>query len=257
MCANLARMAAVINSMALYRGSIPYDDTFMTFSDYSRDAIRTSAFEQQRVIHVLAHDSIGLGEDGLTHRPVEHPASLRLIPNNHVWRPCDSVETAVAYLAALQRGSGPSCLVLSRQPQAPFGRDSERIEAIKRGGYVLHDVPAPDVVLIATGSEVEIAMCAAGQLAESGIGARVVSMPCVEVFRAQDAAYREAVLPAAVPRVSVEAGVTWFWKAVVGRTRRNGRHRHLRRIGTSRCAGPALRPDTGQGGRSSAFAAGA
>ncbi|MEN3939634.1 transketolase-like TK C-terminal-containing protein, partial [Staphylococcus shinii] len=138
-------------------------------------------------------------------QPVEHAASLRLIPNNHVWRPCDGVETAIAWLAAVQRASGPSCLVLSRQALTPFPRDRERIDGIRRGGYVLHDVPAPQVVLIATGSEVEIAMRAAEQLGERGIGARVVSMPFVELFHAQDAAYLDSVLPAGVPRVSVEA----------------------------------------------------
>jgi transketolase len=209
-------MAAVMNGIALHGGLIPYGGTFMTFSDYSRNAIRMAALMKQRVIHVLTHDSIGLGEDGPTHQPIEHVSSLRLIPNNHVWRPCDGVETAIAWLAALQRVSGPSCLVLSRQPLTPFKRDGEQIEGIKRGGYVLHEVAAPQVVLIATGSEVEIAIFAAGLLAEDGIAARVVSMPCVELFHLQDAAYREAVLPPGLPRVSIEAGVTWFWRAMVG-----------------------------------------
>ena len=171
---------------------------------------------QLRVIHVLTHDSIGLGEDGPTHQPVEHTASLRLIPNNRVWRPCDGVETAIAWLAAVQRDNGPSCLVLSRQALTPFERSAEQIEGIKRGGYVLHDTAMVDVVLIATGSEVEIAVRAAQTLAEQGFGVRVVSMPCVELFFAQEAAYRDAVLPPDVPRVSVEAGVTWCWRGVVG-----------------------------------------
>jgi transketolase len=209
-------MAAVMNGIALHGGLIPYGGTFMTFSDYSRNAIRMGALMQQRVIHVLTHDSIGLGEDGPTHQPVEHAASLRLIPNNRVWRPCDGVETAIAWLSALQRENGPSCLVLSRQALTPFERGAEQIEGIKRGGYVLHDTEVTDVVLIATGSEVEIAIRAAEALATRGIGARVVSMPCVEVFYAQDAGYRDAVLPPNVPRVSVEAGVTWFWRGVVG-----------------------------------------
>jgi transketolase len=209
-------MAAVMNGVALHGGLIPYGGTFMAFSDYSRNAIRMSALMRQRVIHVLTHDSIGLGEDGPTHQPIEHVSSLRLIPNNHVWRPCDGVETSMAWLAALQRASGPSCLVLSRQPLTPFKRDCEQIEDIMRGGYVLHDVQAPQVVLIATGSEVEIAMQAAQRLAEDGIGARVVSMPCVEIFQQQDVAYRDAVLSSSLPRVSVEAGVTWFWRAMVG-----------------------------------------
>jgi transketolase len=209
-------MAAVMNGAALHGGLIPYGGTFLAFSDYSRNAIRMAALMQQRVIHVLTHDSIGLGEDGPTHQPVEHAASLRLIPNNCVWRPCDGVETAIAWLAALQRNSGPSCLLLSRQPLTPFKRSPEQIDGIKRGGYVLHEASTIDVVLIGTGSEVEIAVAAAKALHERGIGARVVSMPCVELFHVQDASYRETVLPKAVPRVSVEAGVTWFWRGVVG-----------------------------------------
>jgi len=212
-------MAAAMNGMALHGGVIPYGGTFMTFSDYSRNAIRMAALMRRRVIHVLTHDSIGLGEDGPTHQPVEHAASLRLIPNNAVWRPCDGVETAYAWLAALRREDGPSCLLLSRQALTPFARDAAQRDDIARGGYVLRDAAsgkAPQVVLLATGSEVEIAMRAAEHLTGEGIAARVVSMPCVERFFAQDAVYREAVLPAGVPRVSVEAGVTWFWRAVVG-----------------------------------------
>ncbi|WP_458763844.1 transketolase [Cupriavidus basilensis] len=209
-------MAAVMNGMALHGGLIPYGGTFMVFSDYARNAIRMAALMRQRVIHVLTHDSIGLGEDGPTHQPVEHAASLRLIPNNQVWRPCDGVETALAWLDAVQRGDGPTCLLLSRQALTPFARDGGQLAGIRRGGYVLQDAQAPQAVLIATGSEVAIAVRAAAHLAEEGIRARVVSMPCVERFHAQDAAYREAVLPAGVPRISVEAGVTWFWRAVVG-----------------------------------------
>ncbi|MHA7685254.1 transketolase [Cupriavidus sp. PET2-C1] len=209
-------MAAVMNGMALHGGLIPYGGTFMVFSDYSRNAIRMAALMRQRVIHVLTHDSIGLGEDGPTHQPVEHAASLRLIPNNQVWRPCDGVETALAWLDAVQRRDGPSCLLLSRQALTPFARDGGQLAGIRRGGYVLQDAEAPQAVLIATGSEVEIAVRAAAHLAEEGIHTRVVSMPCVERFQAQDAAYREAVLPPGVPRISVEAGVTWFWRAVVG-----------------------------------------
>ncbi|NPT54401.1 transketolase [Paraburkholderia elongata] len=209
-------MAAVMNGVALHGGLIPYGGTFMAFSDYSRNAIRMGALMRQRVIHVLTHDSIGLGEDGPTHQPIEHTSSLRLIPNNHVWRPCDGVETAIAWLAAVQRDKGPSCLVLSRQALTPFERSAEQIEEVKYGGYVLRDAAVVDVVLIGTGSEVEIAIHAAQILAGQGIGARVVSMPCVELFLSQDADYREAVLPTAVPRVSVEAGVTWFWRGMVG-----------------------------------------
>ncbi|EIM93313.1 transketolase [Paraburkholderia hospita] len=209
-------MAAAMNGVALHGGLIPYGGTFLVFSDYSRNAIRMAALMQQRVIHVLTHDSIGLGEDGPTHQPVEHASSLRLIPNNCVWRPCDGVETAIAWISAMQRNSGPSCLLLSRQALTPFKRSPEQIEGIKRGGYVLHDVTVVDVVLIATGSEVEIAAAAAKVLSERGIGARVVSMPCVELFLVQDAGYRESVLPKDVPRMSIEAGVTWFWRGLVG-----------------------------------------
>ncbi|MDO8650639.1 MAG: transketolase [Undibacterium sp.] len=209
-------MAAMMNGMALYGGFIPYGGTFMTFSDYSRNAIRMAALMKQRVIHVLTHDSIGLGEDGPTHQPVEHAASLRMIPNNRLWRPCDGVETASAWQAAITRNDGPTCLVLSRQALTPFERNSDQVRAIARGGYVLIDAPEPQVVLIATGSEVEIAAIAAQQLARQGVSVRLVSMPCVEAFFAQDAKYRHSVLPVAVPRVSIEAGVTWFWRAVVG-----------------------------------------
>ena len=213
-------MAAIMNGIALHGGFIPFGGTFLTFSDYSRNAIRMAALMKQRVIHVLTHDSIGLGEDGPTHQPVEHMASLRLIPNNWLWRPCDGVETAAAWQAALLRHDGPTCLVLSRQALTPFERTQLQIDAIAFGGYVLVDAlqppQLPHVVLIATGSEVEIAVAAAHQLALDNVSARVVSMPCVETFYAQNAAYRDSVLPPGVPRVSVEAGVTWFWRAVVG-----------------------------------------
>ncbi|MFC3107489.1 transketolase [Undibacterium arcticum] len=209
-------MAAIMNGMALYGGFIPYGGTFMSFSDYSRNAIRMAALMKQRVIHVLTHDSIGLGEDGPTHQPVEHAASLRLIPNNRVWRPCDGVETAIAWQAAITRADGPTCLVLSRQALTPFERNPEQTSDIARGGYVLIECPQPQVVLIATGSEVEIATTAAVQLTQEGVAVRVVSMPCVETFYVQDADYRNRVMPNGVPRVSIEAGVTWFWRAVVG-----------------------------------------
>jgi transketolase len=216
-------MAAMMNGMALHKGFIPYGGTFMTFSDYSRNAIRMAALMKQRVIHVLTHDSIGLGEDGPTHQPVEHAAGLRLIPNNRLWRPCDGVETAVAWQAALERKDGPTCLVLSRQGLTPFERSPAQINDIARGGYVLLDNSvdssiAPQVVLISTGSEVEIAASAAVQLGLQQVAVRVVSMPCVEEFHAQDRRYRDSVLPPGVPRVSIEAGVTWFWRAVVGDT---------------------------------------
>jgi transketolase len=212
-------MAAIMNGVALHGGLLPYGGTFMTFSDYSRNAIRMAALMKLRVIHVLTHDSIGLGEDGPTHQPIEHAASLRLIPNNRLWRPCDGVETAVAWRAALERVDGPACLVLSRQALTPFVRDADQLAAIARGAYVLvspADGGTPAIVLIATGSEVEIAAAAAKQLAQSGVAASVVSMPCVELFYAQDEAYRKQVLPPGVPRLSIEAGVTWSWRAVVG-----------------------------------------
>ncbi|KAF3998662.1 transketolase [Glaciimonas immobilis] len=213
-------MAAMMNGMALYGGFIPFGGTFMTFSDYSRNAIRMAALMKQRVIHVLTHDSIGLGEDGPTHQPIEHAASLRLIPNNRLWRPCDGVETAIAWQAAISRTDGPTCLILSRQALTPFSRSTTQISDAAKGGYVLSEtlsgLSTPQVVLIATGSEVEIAAAAAVQLSNAGIAVRVVSMPCVEAFYAQDAMYRKHVLPDGIPRVSIEAGVTWFWRAIVG-----------------------------------------
>jgi transketolase len=211
-------MAAIMNGMALHGGFIPYGGTFLTFSDYSRNAIRMAALMKRRVIHVFTHDSIGLGEDGPTHQPVEHLASLRLIPNNRLWRPCDGAETAIAWQAALARTDGPSCLVLSRQALASCARTAAQLGAIARGAYVLVECgqPQPQLVLVATGSEVEIAVAAARQLALQDVAVRVVSMPCVEVFYAQDEAYRNMVLPQGVPRVSVEAGSTWFWRSVVG-----------------------------------------
>ena len=167
------------------------------------------------MFHVYTHDSIGLGEDGPTHQPVEHVASLRYIPNNDVWRPCDAVESAVAWKCAIDRANGPSCLIFSRQNLPHQARDAAQLTNVARGGYVLKDsVGAPGIILIATGSEVGLAMQAAAQL---GDGVRVVSMPCVEVFERQDAAYREAVLPKACrKRVAIEAGVTGFWGKYVG-----------------------------------------
>jgi transketolase len=208
-------MSAISNGLALHGGFIPFDATFLVFSDYARNAVRMSALMGLRVVHVYTHDSIGLGEDGPTHQPVEHLASLRYIPNNDVWRPCDAVESAVAWRCALERRDGPSCLVFSRQTLPHQPRDAAQVAAIARGGYVLKDsVGAPEVILIATGSEVALAMQAAATLGET---VRVVSMPSVEVFERQDAAYRESVLPKACrKRVAVEAGVTGFWRQYVG-----------------------------------------
>lgn len=209
-------MAAIANGMALHGGLVPYVGTFLVFSDYARNAIRMAALMRQRVIHVLTHDSIGLGEDGPTHQPIEHVASLRLIPNVEVWRPCDAVETAVAWQQSIERADGPSCLALTRQGVPHQPRDAGQRADIARGGYVLRDCDGtPEVILIATGSEVQLVLAAAERLAERRV--RVVSMPCVERFAAQDAAYREAVLPAAVgARVAVEAGVTQGWYRYVG-----------------------------------------
>ncbi len=208
-------MAAVMNGVALHGGFIPYGGTFLTFSDYSRNAIRMAALMKQRVIHVFTHDSIGLGEDGPTHQPIEHLACLRMIPNNQVWRPCDGEETAQAWRAVLTRRDGPGCLVLSRQALTPFSRDESQRDAILRGGYILQDEQNPQAVVIATGSEVEIAVAAADLLKKEGIVLRVVSMPCVELFHAQPAEWREQVLPGGLPRVSIEAGVRWYWQSVV------------------------------------------
>ena len=211
-------MAAITTGMALHGGFIPETGTFLTFSDYSRNALRMAALMKLRNIFVFTHDSIGLGEDGPTHQAVEQVSSLRLIPHMAVWRPCDSVETAVAWGAALQRKDGPTCLVLSRQNVAFQKRNAEQIAAIARGGYVLAQAGRgnPKAVIIATGSEVPLAMAAREQLENEGLAIRVVSMPCTSLYDAQDAAYRASVLPAGVPRVAVEAGVTDFWRKYVG-----------------------------------------
>ena len=208
-------MTAIANGLSLHGGFLPYDATFLVFSDYARNAVRMGALMQSPGIHVYTHDSIGLGEDGPTHQPVEHLASLRYIPNNDVWRPCDAVETAVAWKAAVERRDGPSCLVFSRQNLQHQPRDARQVRDIARGGYVLKDsAGTPEIILIATGSEVELATAAAEQLGDK---VRVVSMPSTDVFERQDAAYRESVLPRAVRRrVAVEAGVTGFWRQYVG-----------------------------------------
>lgn len=220
-------MAAVMNGIALHGGYLPFGGTFLTFSDYSRNALRMAALMKQRVVHVFTHDSIGLGEDGPTHQSIEHAGSLRLIPNLHVWRPCDTTETAVAWQCALSRPAslgmavhegGPSALLLSRQNLPFVARDAATTEAIARGGYVLRDMVGARAVLIATGSEIELALQAQDSLAARGVATRVVSMPCTQVFDAQDAAWREAVLPANLPRVAVEAGGTATWYKYVGTT---------------------------------------
>ena len=211
-------MSAIANGLALHGGFLPFDATFLVFSDYARNALRMSALIPAHVIHVFTHDSIGLGEDGPTHQPVEHVSSLRYIPNNDVWRPCDAAESAVSWKAAIVRKDGPSCLIFSRQNLAPQPRTAEQVQQIERGGYVLADAAGtPDVILIGTGSEVGLAVAAKAELDAAGIKTRVVSMPCTDVFDRQDAAYRESVLPNAVrKRVAVEAGVTGFWRQYVG-----------------------------------------
>jgi len=211
-------MTAICNGLRLHGGFIPYSGTFLTFSDYSRNALRMAALMKVQNILVYTHDSIGLGEDGPTHQPVEHTASLRLMPNMSVWRPCDTVETAVAWRYAIENETGPTSLVLTRQGLPHQVRDAGQIAAVARGGYVLKDCDGtPSIILIATGSEVELAMSAADALAAEGINARVVSMPSTDVFDAQDADYRESVLPAAVTaRIAIEAGVTGGWWRYVG-----------------------------------------
>ncbi|WDL53627.1 transketolase [Xanthomonas campestris] len=212
-------MTAIANGLALHGGFIPFDATFLVFSDYARNGVRMSALNPAHAIHVYTHDSIGLGEDGPTHQPVEHLASLRYIPNNDVWRPGDAVESAVSWKAAITRKDGPSCLVFSRQNLQHQPRSAEQIKLIERGGYVLADAEGgtPDVILIGTGSEVGLAVEAKKTLDAAGLKTRVVSMPSTDVFDRQDAAYREQVLPNAVrKRVAVEAGVTGFWRKYVG-----------------------------------------
>ena len=212
-------MCAIVNGMALHGGVIPYAGTFLVFSDYARNALRMAALMRLRGVFVLTHDSIGLGEDGPTHQAVEHAPSLRLVPNLSVWRPCDTVETAAAWRYAIEREDGPVCLLLSRQGVPHQERTREQIEAIRRGGYVLVPEPAgraPDTVIIATGSEVGLAVEAAAALAGDGHAVRVVSMPSTDVFDAQDDGYRNEVLPPAGLRVAVEASHPDGWRKYVG-----------------------------------------
>ncbi len=212
-------MSAAINGIALHGGYKAFGGTFLTFSDYSRNALRVAALMKSPSIFVFTHDSIGLGEDGPTHQSVEHVASLRLIPNLHVWRPSDTVETAVAWTQAVEY-QGPSCLIFSRQNLPFSARSDAQIANIAKGGYVLRDwndeIVARKLILIATGSEVELALAAVEPLAQQGIAARVVSMPATTVFDRQDADYRERVLPKGVRRIAIEAGVTDFWRKYVG-----------------------------------------
>jgi transketolase len=212
-------MSAICNGIALHGGIIPYSGTFLTFSDYARNALRMAALMKLRNIFVYTHDSIGLGEDGPTHQPVEHIASLRIMPNMRVWRPCDAVETAVAWRDAIERVDGPTSLVLTRQGVPHQARTDEQLKAIGRGGYVLLDSEEslPAIIFIATGSEVGLAMRAAAALRREGTAARVVSMPCTHLFDAQPEAYRRSVLPPeAAARVVIEAGVGDFWWRYAG-----------------------------------------
>ena len=215
-------MAAIMNGMALHGGVIPYGGTFLTFSDYSRNAIRLAAMMGLGVIHVLTHDSIGLGEDGPTHQPIEHVPSLRLIPGLNVWRPCDTLETAIAWKVSIQNRQKPSALVLTRQSLPQFERASETIALIEKGGYILYPESGNslDALIIATGSEVQYAMNAAKMASEQGIGVRVVSMPCLEIFEEQSPKYKESVIPSAIDKVMViEASIASAWK---GYTRAKG-----------------------------------
>ncbi|MBC8210473.1 MAG: transketolase [Gammaproteobacteria bacterium] len=227
-------MSAIMNGVALHGGLIPFGATFLMFSEYARNALRMAALMKKRSIFVYTHDSIGLGEDGPTHQPVEQIPTLRMIPNMAVWRPCDAVESAVSWQQAIQRNDGPSCLIFSRQGLPHQVRTAEQLENITKGGYVLKDCAGtPDVIIIATGSEVALAVGAAEQLTTRKV--RVVSMPSTNVFDAQDAAYRESVLPAAVTaRVAVEAAVTDAWYKYVGL---NGAVVGINRFGESAPAG--------------------
>ena len=209
-------MSAIMNGIVLHGGFIPFGGTFLTFSDYCRNAIRMSSLMQIGTIYVFTHDSIGVGEDGPTHQPIEQTASLRLIPGLENWRPCDTVETAVAWGNAVKKRKTPSVLILSRQNLPYFERTEEQIGNISKGGYVLRDAPDAKVILIATGSEVELAMKSADELAKKNIPARVVSMPSSDIFDKQDALYRNSVLPRELPRVAIEAAASDYWRKYVG-----------------------------------------
>jgi transketolase len=210
-------MGAVMNGMALHGGFIPYGGTFLVFADYMRPAVRLAALMSRQVIYVFTHDSIGLGEDGPTHQPVEHLSALRCIPNLLVLRPADAAETAEAWRVALKNRSGPSAIVLTRQKLSLIARGTEApATSLARGAYVIKPAASPRVVLLASGSEVQVALDAAKALGDSGIAASVVSVPSHELFARQDAAYRHSVLPAGVPRVAVEAAHPMSWHGLVG-----------------------------------------
>ena len=233
-------MAAMCNGLGLHGGIIPYSGTFLVFSDYARNALRMSALMKTQNIFVFTHDSIGLGEDGPTHQPVEHVQSLRIMPNMRVWRPCDTVETAVAWRDAIEHRTGPTSLVLTRQGLPHQARDNAQVDAIRRGGYVLRDSEGiPDLILIATGSEVPLAMRAADTLSGDGRNVRVVSMPCIELFDEQSSDYRSSVLPPLVSaRIAIEAGVADGWWRYVGP---DGRVIGMQSFGASAPAGELFR----------------
>ncbi|MFD0966822.1 transketolase [Seminibacterium arietis] len=211
-------MSAIMNGIALHGGFIPYGATFLMFMEYAHNAIRMAALMKQRTLFVYTHDSIGLGEDGPTHQPVEQTSALRLIPNLDTWRPCDQVESAAAWKMAIERNDGPSALIFTRQNLTQMNRTSEQLSNIMRGGYILQDCEStPELILIATGSEVELAVKAAEQLCSEGIKVRVVSMPSTNVFDKQDLCYRDSVLPASVKkRIAIEAGIADFWFKYIG-----------------------------------------
>jgi transketolase len=210
-------MSAMMNGVALHGGLVPYGATFLMFMEYARNAVRMAALMRQRSIFVYTHDSIGLGEDGPTHQPVEQMSSLRHTPNLNTWRPCDTVESAVAWKAAVEANDRPTALIFSRQGLPCMPRSHDQLANVARGAYVLKDCSQPELILIATGSEVELAMNAAKELEEQGKQVRVVSMPSTEVFDQQDAIYKESVLPSDVlPRIAIEAGIADFWYKYVG-----------------------------------------
>ncbi|PXX46165.1 MULTISPECIES: transketolase [Aquitalea] len=209
-------MAAIMNGMTLHGGLRPYGGTFLMFSEYARNALRMASLMKINPVFVFTHDSIGLGEDGPTHQPVEQVATLRMIPNHHTWRPCDTTEAAVAWAHAIEQKTTPSSLILSRQNLPFVQRDAQQVQDIARGGYVLRDAADAKAVLIATGSEIELALKAQEALAAEGIAVRVVSMPCTNVFDQQDKAWQQSVLPAGLPRLAIEAGVPDFWRKYVG-----------------------------------------
>ena len=232
-------MSAMMNGIALHGGFINYGATFLMFMEYARNAVRMAALMKQQSIFVYTHDSIGLGEDGPTHQPVEQLSALRSTPNLHTWRPCDTVESAVSWKSAIERRDGPAALVFSRQGLTPMPRSADQIVAISRGGYILKDCEAPQAILIATGSEVELAVNAADELASKGVGVRVVSMPCAEIFSAQDAAYRDSVLtPTIRARVAVEALHADYWYKFVGL---DGRVVGMRSFGESAPGGELMK----------------